>query len=231
MTRVIRLAAVAAATLTCAAPATAIPPVDQFTQRVDNAWFPLVPGSTWIYRGVEDGQPARQVVKVTRRIKTILGVRCVVVDDRLYLGGRLAERTTDWFAQDRRGNVWYLGEATVEFDGSGQVTSTSGSWEAGVDGARAGLFMPAKPHVGFSRRQEFLRGEAEDHFRVLNLRGRADTPYVTSRDALVTEEWTPLEPGLLERKAYVRGIGLVAAGAADDDGDRIELVSYKPGKS
>src|SRR5207253_5291768 len=122
---------------------------------------------------------------------------------------RLAERTTDFYAQDRRGNVWYLGEATEELAEHGRVTSREGSWLTGRDGAQPGIYMPAHPAVGSSARQEFYRGHAEDHFRVLDLNASLTTPYASSRHALLTREWTPLEPGAIDHKLYVRGIGTV----------------------
>jgi hypothetical protein len=99
-----------------------------FTPRVDNPWFPLSPGTTYVYTGVKDGKPSRDVVTVTHRTAVIDGARCAVLDDRLYLNRRLGERTTDWYTQDSRGNVWYYGEATAELDARGHVTSTQGSW-------------------------------------------------------------------------------------------------------
>jgi hypothetical protein len=230
MSRASRIAAVAVVALVLATPAGGIPAPSQFVQRVDNPWFPLTPGSVYVYRGAMDGKSARSVVKVTYRTKTILGVVCVGVENRLYLGGRPAERTTGWYAQDRKGNVWFFGETTAELDGQGSVISTAGSWEAGVNRAVAGVFMRASPKVGQTERPVYLRGEVQDRSRVVSLHGKADTPYVAARDALVTEEWTPLEPDLLELKVYVRGIGLVAAGSADDDETRIELVSFTPGR-
>src|ERR1051326_3951524 len=116
-----------------------------FSAHVDNPWFPLRPGTTYVYRGVKDGKPARDVVTVTRERKTITGVPCVVVHDRLYLGGRLEERTSDWYSQDRAGNVWYFGEDTAELDAHGHVTSTEGRWQAGRGGAEAGIYLPAHP--------------------------------------------------------------------------------------
>ena len=134
-----RIAIVVAAALALAASAGGgVPAPSQFVARVDNPWFPLAPGSVYVYRGVKDGKAARDVVTVTHRTKRIQGVPCVVVEDRLFLGGRLAERTTDWYAQDRAGNVWYFGESTAELDKRGRVTSTEGSWQAGRDGAVAG---------------------------------------------------------------------------------------------
>ena len=170
-----------------------------FVARVDNPWFPLTPGATLRYTGETDGVPGVDVFAVTHDTKRILGVTATVVHDRVILRGRLAEETLDYYAQDARGNVWYLGEDTKELDRHGQVKSRSGTWRAGVDGARAGIFMPAHPRVGQSFRQEYYKGEADDHFRVVRIDG----------DRLITNEWTPLEPGVLDAKFYKRGIGTI----------------------
>jgi len=181
-----------------------------FSAHVDNAWFPLRPGTTYVYRGMKDGSPARDVVLVTHRTKRVGGVRCRVVHDRLYLRGRLAERTADYYAQDARGTVWYFGEDTAELGRRGRVITTEGTWHTGVDGARAGVFMPAHPRVGERHRQEFLRGHAEDHFEVVSLDAHVAVPFDTFEHALRTREWTPLEPGVVDAKYYVRGIGEVS---------------------
>ncbi|MFL6028429.1 MAG: hypothetical protein ACJ74D_00150 [Gaiellaceae bacterium] len=180
-----------------------------FVSGVNNPWFPLEPGTTFVYTGRKDGERGRDVVTVTARTKQIRGVECIAVEDRLYAGGQLAERTTDWYAQDARGNVWYFGEATAELDKAGRVTSREGSWLAGIDGARAGIFMPAHPKAGTSFRQEYYKGQAEDHFQVLSVAANVITPYTASPRAILTKEWTPLEPDTLDHKLYVRGIGLV----------------------
>ena len=201
-----------------------------FSARVDNAWFPLRPGSVWVYRGEKDGQPSRDVVKVTHATRTIDGAPCVSVSDRLYLRGRLAERTTDWYSQDAAGNVWYFGERTAELDRRGRVTSTEGSWLAGVRGAQAGTFMFAHPRPGRSARQEYYKGHAEDHFQVLGLHARVQVPYVSSSRALLTKEWTPLEPGTIDHKYYVRGIGTVLEQTVKGGSERNELVSFRRGR-
>jgi hypothetical protein len=181
------------------------------TANVSNPWFPLRPGTVLRYRGVEEGKKSLDVVTVTRRTKLIAGVRCRVVRDRLFEAGRPAEDTTDWYAQDRRGTVWYYGEATRELDSHGRTVSTEGSWRAGVKGARPGVIMPAHPRVGYSAAQEHFRGHAEDHFKVLRRNASVTVPYrVFDRRALLTKEWTPLEPGVIDHKYYVRGIGQVA---------------------
>jgi len=196
---------------------------------VTNQWFPLRPGTTYAYTGVRDGQPSREVFTVTRLTKTIQGVRCTVVHDRLYLRGRLRERTTDWYAQDRGGAVWYFGEQTAELDVRGHVTSTEGTWRSGVDGAKAGIYMPAHPRVGQSFWQELYAGHAEDHFRVLSLNASVSVPYISSRHALLTKEWTPLEPGVIDHKLYVRGIGTVKEETVKGGSERNVLVAVRRG--
>lgn len=205
-------------------------PAGGFTPRVTNAYFPLLPGMRWVYRGVEDGKPMRDVVTVSARVKRIDGVPCAVVLDRSFLAGRPAERTTDWYTQDARGTVWYYGEATAELDRRGRVTSREGSWRAGVRGARAGVFMPAHPRVGQSFAQEQYVGHAEDHFKVVSLHATIRVPYGSFRSrALMTHEFTPLEPHVLDGKWYVRGIGNVLENTLKGPAERAELVSFRSG--
>jgi hypothetical protein len=203
------------------------PPASQFSARVTNPWFPLEPGTRYVYTGVKDGKPSRDVVTVTRRTKTIEGVPCVVVEDRLYVGGRLHERTSDWYSQDSRGNVWYFGEATAELDRHGKVTTTEGSWRSGADGAEAGILMPARLRVGQTGRQEFYKGHAEDRFRVTAVLGTVAAP--GTKNALLIQETTPLEPGVVDHKLYVRGIGLVVEETVKGGDERNQLVSVTRG--
>jgi hypothetical protein len=146
---------------------------------------------------------------VTDNTRVIDGAPARAIDDRLFLAGELEEKTTDWYTQDNDGNVWYYGEKTAELDPSGKVTSTEGSWLAGVNGAKPGIFMYASPKVGQSARQEYYKGQAEDHFQVLQQNVHVTVPYMTATQALLTKEWTPLEPDVLDHKYYVRGVGTV----------------------
>jgi hypothetical protein len=200
---------------------------------VNNPWFPLARGSVYVYEGQKDGKAARDVMTVTPKVKTITGIRAAVVHDRLFLNGRLAERTTDWYAQDRRGTVWYLGEKTAELNAQGKVTSTEGSFLNGHDGAKGGIFMPAHPAVGQSFQQEALKGEAEDRFRILDLMASVTTPAVSSQSAMLTEETTPLEPKVVDHKYDVQGIGTVVeqqvAGAPPGQAETGQLVSFRAG--
>jgi hypothetical protein len=174
----------------------------EFTTKVDNEYFPMKPGTTFIY----EGKGERDEMRVTNQTKKVTGVECVVVDDRAWEDGKLIERTYDWFAQDDKGTVWYFGENTKEYD-NGKVVSTKGSWEAGVDGAKAGIIMPAHPKVGQSYHQEYYPGEAMDMAKVLSLNTSVTVPYGSFDHALDTREWTPLQPVFFEKKYYVRGVG------------------------
>jgi hypothetical protein len=186
---------------------------------IDNPYFPLAPGSRWVYRETAtDGSKQRVVVKVTHRTRLIAnGVRARIVRDTVSERGHVIEDTFDWYAQDAGGNVWYLGEDTKEYE-NGKVVSTRGSWEAGVNGARGGLIMPAHPRAGMQYRQEYLAGEAEDKARVVSV----------FEDSVLTREWTPLEPKRFEYKLYARGVGTVLE-LSVPSGDREELVSFTQG--
>jgi hypothetical protein len=216
----------AAVLAVAAAPGQAAP--SRYTAKVTNPYFPLLPGMRWEYRGVKDGRPLRDVVEVTHRIERIAGVPCAVVTDRNYVDGRLAESTIDWYTQDERGAVWYFGEATKELDRHGRVTTTEGSWRAGTDGARQGVFMPARPRVGQSFAQEHYPGHAEDRFAIVSRTANVRVPFGAFRGrALRTEEWTPLEPGVRDAKWYVEGIGEVKEATLKGGDERAELVSFR----
>jgi hypothetical protein len=201
-----------------------------FAGQIDNPYLPLTPGTTLTYKGKLDGQSATDVFAVTNRTKTILGVAATVVHDQVVIHGDLVEDTEDWFAQDTDGNVWYLGEDTKELD-HGQVVSTEGSWEAGSNNASAGIFMPAQPRVGAVFKQEDAKKVAEDCTKIVDVNASVKTPFVTSSSALKTEEFSLLEPGVLDNKYYVRNIGLVGEQTVQGGTDFLELVSVKgPGR-
>jgi hypothetical protein len=195
-----------------------------FTTTIDNPWFPLTPGTTLTYKGTKDGEPAVDVVRVTTDTKVVGGVKCVVIQDRLTLSGRLAETTLDYYTQDLAGNVWYFGEDTQELNEMGAVVSREGTWHAGVDGAIPGIFMNSDPMVGDTFTQELYKGHAEDHFQVLDLSAPIKVPYGSFSDALLTKEWTPLEPDVLDNKYYVRGLGEVKEVSVKGPLERLELV-------
>lgn len=198
-----------------------------FVPRIDNPWLPLVPGNEWIYRATSsEGEGEETItVSVLDETRQIGGVTATVVHDVVTdAAGELVEDTFDWFAQDAAGNVWYLGEATTEYD-EGE-TSTEGSWEAGVDGAKAGLAMAAAPRLGDGYKMEYLRGEAEDQAQVLGLDATATVPFGTFDGLLETEDTTPLEPGLVEHKLYAHGTGLIREETVAGGDEVVVLVSF-----
>ena len=198
-----------------------------FSTKIDNPYWPMTPGTTWVYRETdEEGSEQRVVVTVTNRTKTIMGIEARVVHDVVSEGDDVVEDTYDWYAQDGDGNVWYLGEDTKEYE-DGEVVSTEGSWEAGVDGAQPGIAMPAEPSVGLEYRQEHYAGEAEDAAVVLSLRERVETPTGSYEDALMTRDYTSLDPRVSEYKFYAPGVGPVVALGVSGGVSREELVQLR----
>lgn len=196
-----------------------------FVERIDNPYLPFLPGTRWVYEGDSDGAHERIEVEVTTDRREVMGITAVVVRDTVYVDGAMAEDTYDWFAQDRDGNVWYLGEDTHEYE-DGKVVSSAGAWEAGVDGARPGIVMPARPEVGDAYRQEYLAGEAEDMGEILQVAVARTIGLGDYDDVAVTRDWTPLEPEVVEEKWYAAGIGLIREAATDGGTGSSELVQF-----
>jgi hypothetical protein len=198
----------------------------EFTPEIDNAFWPMAPGTHWSYRETDgDGREQRVQVTVLDETREIMGIEARVVHDVVTEDGELVEDTFDWYAQDGNGNVWYLGEETREYE-DGKLTTTAGSWEAGVDGALPGVIVPATPEVGMAYRQEYYAGEAEDAAEVLSLSERAEVPFGSFRDVLLTKDFTPLEPDVLEYKLYARGVGPVLVLGVSGGSGREELVAF-----
>lgn len=184
---------------------TATPDPADFVREIDNPYLPLTPGNVWRYDVTEGGEVTERIeVRVTHDTRDVAGVATTVVHDVVTdASGTVIEDTYDWYAQDTRGNVWYFGEDTTAYDDG--VESTEGSWEAGVDGARAGLVMAATPRVGDGYEQEYLPGVAEDRAEVLSL----DETRGEWSGLVETLDTTPLEPSVEEHKFYAEGLGLV----------------------
>ena len=205
-------------------------PVDldpaDFRSEIDNPYWPMEPGARWVYRETDaEGAELRVEVTVTGHTREILGIEATVVHDMVTEDGRLKENTYDWYAQDKWGNVWYMGEDTKEYEG-GKVSSTEGSWEAGVDGAQAGIILPAAPEPGMAYRQEHYEGHAEDGAEVISVGERATVPYGSFDHVLMTKDYNHLEPKLLEHKFYAKGVGPVLAMTVAGGADREELVRF-----
>jgi hypothetical protein len=198
---------------------------EDFSAEIDNPYWPMRPGSRWVYRELDPDGAKRVEVTVLDRTVTIDGIEARVVHDVVSEDGTVVEDTYDWYAQDGDGNVWYLGEDTKEYE-DGKV-STKGSWKAGVDGAQAGIALPGTPEVGQDYRQEYYASEAEDMGRVLSLDEWVDVPAGKYRPVLMTKDWTPLEPDVLEHKFYAKGVGPVLTLDVASPG-REELVTFRP---
>jgi hypothetical protein len=203
------------------------PPFDpaNFVSGVTNPYFPLVPGTIDYYEGTSEGATETDSVEVLGETKSILGINATIVHDRVYTGGELTEDTFDWYAQDKDGNVWYLGEDTKELD-NGHVVSTEGSWEAGVGGAEAGIIMWADPaaRIGKEYRQEFSSGVAEDLGKVVAVNQDVTVAFGSFNGCVKTEDRSALEPGILENKFYCPGIGVTLEMGVHGSSDRNELV-------
>jgi hypothetical protein len=200
----------------------------KFTADIDNRYWPMVPGTRWTYRELDvDGTELRVVVTATTETKRIAnGVTARVVRDTVTEDGRLIEDTFDWYAQDERGNVWYLGEKTAEFE-NGKVKTRAGSFEAGVDGALPGIAMPGKPEDGMRYRQEYLKGEAEDNGEILSVDEQAEVPFGQFRDAVLTKDTITIEPRVLEYKLYAPRVGPVLVLGVSGGSGREELVDME----
>jgi hypothetical protein len=199
-----------------------------FVTRIDNPYFPLTPGTTFIYEGQTAEGFEHDEFAVTRNTRVILGVTCVEVHDTVTLDGELAEDTLDWFAQDRDGNVWYFGENTHELE-DGLITTIDGTFMAGVNGDKPGIVMKAHPAVGDFYRQEFSLANAEDFAETVSLTESVTVPAGTFHNCLKSQETTPLETDLLEHKFYAPGVGNVLTVDATT-GDREELVRIRRGR-
>jgi len=191
-------------------PAPYKPAIDpaNFVTTIDNPYSPLPPGTTYVYEGNTSEGLEHNEVAVTHNTRLILGVTCVEVLDTVVLNGELTERTLDWFAQDKDGNVWYFGENSEELAG-GLVVDIGGSFTAGVDGAEPGIIMEAHPAVGDFYRQEFLLDEAEDLAEVLSLSESVNVPAGRFDHCLKTKETEAIDPSALENKFYAAGVGNV----------------------
>jgi hypothetical protein len=184
-----------------------------FVSEVDNPYFPLIPGTKWVYLGHKEDTVERVEVEVLSETRLVMGITAVVVRDTVYIDHKRVEETLDWYAQDAEGNVWYLGNDDNNYE-NGQVVNKEGSWEAGVDGALPGIIMYSDPaaSIGEVYRQEYYPGEAEDVARIVSVSKNMSFPDFQNRsfdEVLVTNDYTPLEPDQLENKYYVKGIGFI----------------------
>lgn len=199
-----------------------------FNHPKSNVYYPLKPGTVSRYRGTDEGRHLHERLAITRQTRMIQGVRTTVVHDVLRRADdTLAEETHDWYAADNDGNVWYFGERTATYDRLGHVLSRDGSWQAGVDGAVAGMIMPAHPHPTDAFRQELYVGQAEDQAWIVQRHISTSVPYGHLDEVVRSFEWTRLEPGVMSLKLYAPGLGIVVEKDVAGGNERFELVSVE----
>jgi hypothetical protein len=220
--------AVTAAAVLAPAGAKASAQAAGFSAVIDNQYLPLTPGTVLQYEGTRDGKKAASTTVVTNETKVIQGVTCVVVSDTGFTNNKATEKTSDYYAQDNQGNVWYFGEDSFDLV-KGKWVRSDGSWLAGIDDAQPGVIMEAHPRVGDTYRQEYYPGHAEDMAEVLSTNTSVSVPYGSFDHALRTKEWTPLEPGVVDNKYYAAGIGEVEAVNVQGGDELMQLVSVTRG--
>jgi hypothetical protein len=172
-----------------------------------NKWFPLRPGYQSVQLGaVNRGSrrlPHRRVYTVTDVSKVVGGVRTIIALDQDFDGGQIAEQALDYLAEDRKGNVWYLGSYTEAYEG-GRFVNANDGWLDGVKGGRAGIAMPARPKVGMAPyAQDHAPGEDPTIARVVRSGASTCVPFKCYDHVLVVEE------GGSENKYFAPGVGAI----------------------
>ena len=198
---------------------------ENFVSEINNPFFPLTIGSSFTYTGQTENGIERALVEVLPDTRTVLGIICTVVLDRVYLNDELIEETYDWYAQDKDGNVWYFGEDVDNYV-DGVVDNHYGSWEGGVDGAEPGVIMLGNPVIGLQYRQELYIGEAEDQGEVISKDESVTVVAGSFSGCLKIKETNPLDPNFLEYKYYAHGVGCVKVEKIDTPVETEELESY-----
>lgn len=199
-----------------------VDPAD-FIEGMDNPYFPLEPGMTFVYEGQVNTVPTDLEVYVTDQTKDVMGVTTTVVRENESIDGELVEVAYSWYAQDKEGNVWYFGKDAKEYD-NGEVSGTTGSWEAGVDGAQPGVVMLGDPQPGLAYRQEYYEGILEDQAAVVSLTENVTVPYGSFDNVLLIQQWSDIEMGYEANKYYVKDVGLVKEMAVRGSDEEFELV-------
>jgi hypothetical protein len=199
-----------------------------FSTTIDNPYWPMPVGRSWhIHVSNPQGESLQETITSTNQTKRIAdGVTARVVRDVVYDQGKPTEITDDWYAQDKDGNIWYFGEDTTTIDLKTGKKDSSGSFEAGKDGADAGIAMAAHPYVGLTYREEYYKGHAEDRSKVLALDQQVEAPAGHFTGAILTDDYSPLEPTVSEYKLYAKGVGPVVAVSVSGESEREDLISY-----
>lgn len=201
----------------------------EFVSGIDNPYIPFVPGSKWVYEArLEDGTVERNEIEVLQETRAVNNVTAAIVHDTVFVEGQLVEETFDWYAQDKDGNVWYLGEQVDNYE-NGLLVDHAGSWEWGVDGALPGVMMWADPaaHLNEEYFQEYYAGEAEDQGQVLSVSETETVPFGSFDEVVKTYDFSALDSELKENKFYAAGIGVIKE-VNQVTGEEVVLIEYVP---
>jgi hypothetical protein len=198
-----------------------------FVKTINNPFFPLVPGASFLYSGTKDTNQLIKQVIVTKNTRKIMSITCVEVDSTLTVEDKLAEKTVNWYAQDKQGNVWAFGADVKEYSTSGKVTSTKGSWLAGSNSALPGIAMKANPGANLTYRQDYYKGHAEDMAQVLSLSESVTGTSGYYQNVLEIKEWSALQPDIVVNKWYANGVGLIATKMAQGGTEELQLTEVK----
>jgi hypothetical protein len=196
-----------------------------YAKTIDNPYFPLTPGTTYLFNGTKDKSQLINEVVVTKKTRKIMGVTCVEVDSTVTVDDNLAEKTIGWYSQDKQGNVWFFGEDAKQYSTSGKVTGTAGTFLAGSNSALPGIVMQANPTTDLSYRQDSYKGHAEDMAQVLSLTESVNVTYGSYDNVLMTKEWSPLDAKVVENKWYAKGVGLVMSKTVQGGNEEMQLTS------
>lgn len=202
-----------------------------FVQGVDNPYFPLTPGAKWVYESyLNDGSVERIEIEILHETRVVNGVAATVLHDSVFVDGVLVEDTYDWYAQDKGGDVWYLGEEVDNYE-NGVLVDHAGSWEWGVGGALPGVYMWADPSVHLNEEyyQEFYVGEAEDKGKVLSAIESVTVPAGSFTNVVQTFDFSSLDPNIQAHKFYAPGIGVIKE-VELLTGEEVLLIEFTPGK-
>ena len=197
-----------------------------FVKTVNNPYYPLKPGRTFTYTGKNEKLSVRKEIVVSKKTRVVMGVTCIEVVDSVWVAGKLAQKTLEWYAQDKEGNVWYFGADAKQYK-SGKITGSAGSWQAGVNGAQPGIIMRAKPTLGDNYRQNYLKGTVEDMGYVVSLDGALKVPYHAYKNLLITLQWSNLTPGIIENRYYAKGVGFVYSEMVKGGTGELKLAKIK----
>ena len=198
-----------------------------FVKTINNPYFPLTPGTTFLYSGTKDTNSLIGQVIVTKKTRKIMGVTCIEVDSTITVNDKLAEKNIKWYAQDKQGNVWQFGVNVKEYNPAGKVTSTKGTWLAGSKGALPGIVMQANPGANLTYRQDYYKGHAEDMAQVLSLTASVTGTTGSYDNALEIKEWTPLEPDVVVNKWYAKDVGLIMSKMVQGGNQEMQLTEVR----